>query len=190
MSWQIQCKQHFLKQLYTLNNQLESEEILTWHEDVQMYCWDCMRVRGGVREGDYNECWACMRLKRGAMFCCVWDFLRVVWGSVREVWELLWENYESCWEKSMRVTVREVWELFREACEREKMVWNLWVVQITCEREKMVWNLFSISIEPRRTDLTTQPVDMTKLDWWEMTRADQIKNRVFKTRFPKRETES
>ena len=170
MSWQIQCKQHFLKQLYTLNNQLESEEILTWHEDVQLYCWDCMRVR----EGDYNECWACMRLKRGAMFCCVWDFLRVVWGSVREVWELLWENYESCWEKSMRVTVREVWELFREPC----------------EREKMVWNLFRISTEPRRTDLTTQPIDMTRLDWWEMTRADQIKNRVFKTRFPFWETES
>ena len=50
-----------------------------------MYCWDCMRVRGGVREGDYNECWACMRLKKGVMFCCVWEFMRVVWGSVREV---------------------------------------------------------------------------------------------------------
>ena len=27
-------------------------------------------VRGGVREGDYNECWACMRVKREAMFYC------------------------------------------------------------------------------------------------------------------------
>ena len=81
---------------------------------VQMYYWDCMRVR----EEDYNECWTCMRLKRGAKFCCVWDFLRVVWGSVREVWELLWknyencwENYESCWEKSMReCSERSMWE--------------------------------------------------------------------------------
>ena len=97
MSWQIQCKQHFLKQLYTLNNQLESEETLTWHEDVQMYCWDCMRVRGGVREEDYNECWACMRVKRGAMFCC-WMCMRVERGSVRVV----------------RGSVRVVWELLRE----------------------------------------------------------------------------
>ena len=119
MSWQIQCKQYFLKQLYTLNNQLESEEILTWHEDVQMYYWDCMRVR----EGDCNECWACMRLKRGAMFCYVW--------------ELLWENYESCWEKSMRVTVREVWELFREPCEREKMVWNLFRISTEATPDKL-----------------------------------------------------
>ena len=155
-----------------------------------MYCWDCMRVR----EGDYNECWACMRLKRGAMFCCVWDFLRVVWGSVREVWELLWKNYESCWEKSweksMRVTVREVWECSeRSMWEREdglKFVScsdNMW------EREK-VWNLFRISTEPRQTDLTTQPADMTRPDWWEMTRVDHFKNRVFKTRFPFWETES
>ena len=97
MSWQIQCKQHFLKQLYTLNNQLESEETLTWHEDVQMYCWDCMRVR----EGDYNECWACMRLKRGTMFCYVWEFMRFC-------------------ERSMRVVERGyvIWELFRESCMR------------------------------------------------------------------------
>ena len=155
MSWQIQCKQHFLKQLYTLNNQLESEEILTWHEDVQMYCWDCMRVR----EGDYNECWACMRLKRGAMFCCVWDFLRVVWGSVREVWELLWEKYESCSENHVRE--RRWFEICLESWQR-----------------------------PRQTDWTTQPADMTRPDLWEMTRADQIKNRVFKTRFPFWETES
>ena len=89
MSWQIQCKQHFLKQLYTLNNQLESEETLTWHKDVQMYYWDCMRVRGGVREGDYNECWACMRVKRGAMFYCRMC-MRVERGdcSMRVVWEL------------------------------------------------------------------------------------------------------
>ena len=97
MSWQIQCKQHFLKQLYTLNYQLKSEEILTWHEDVQMYCWDCMRVR----EGDYNECWACMRLKRGAMFCCVWEFMRF-------------------FERSMRVVERGyvIWGLVRESCMR------------------------------------------------------------------------
>ena len=157
MSWQIQCKQHFLKQLYTLNNQLESEETLTWHEDVQMYCWDCMRVRGGVREGDYNECWAYMRLKRGAMFCCVWDFLRVVWGFVREVWELLWKNYESCWEKSMRVTMREVWELFREPCEREKMV-------------KICFRISTEDSHARQIRQPSQP-DMTRPDWWEMTRA-------------------
>ena len=110
MSWQIQCKQHFLKQLYALNNQLESEETLTWHEDVQMYCWDCMRVRGGVREGDYNEYWAWMRLKRGAMFCCVWEFMRVVWGSVREVWELLREVmwYESCSERLCESCMRVI----------------------------------------------------------------------------------
>ena len=119
MSWQIQCKQHFLKHLYTLNNQLESEETLTWHEEVQMYYWDCMRVRGG----DYNECWACMRVKRGAMFCCrmcirVYEScMRVERGSVRVVWEVLWELYES-WERfcesCMRVVergyVRVVWE--------------------------------------------------------------------------------
>ena len=34
----------------TTNNQLESET-LTWHEDMQCECWECMRVRGGVREG-------------------------------------------------------------------------------------------------------------------------------------------
>ena len=154
MSWQIQCKQHFLKHLYTLNNQLKSEEILTWHQCK--YCWNCMRVR----EEDYNECWACMRLNRGAKFCCVWDFLKVVWGSVREVWELLWKNYESCWEKKYE-------SVQREACKREKMVWTLWIVQITCEREKM----FGISTDPRRTDLTTQPAD-----WWEVTRARLIES--------------
>ena len=54
-----------------------------------MYYWDCMRVRGGVREGDYNECWACMRVKRGAMFYC-WMWMRVERGdcSMRVVWEL------------------------------------------------------------------------------------------------------
>ena len=132
---------------------------------VQMYYWDCMRVR----EEDYNECWTCMRLKRGAKFCCVWDFLRVVWGSVREVWELLWknyencwENYESCWEKSMReCSERSMWE-------REDG-FTLWVVQITCEREKM----FAILTDPRRTDLTTQPAHWwgkwPGTDWWEVT---------------------
>ena len=145
MSWQIQCKQHFLKQLYTLNNQLESEETLTWHKDVQMYYWDCMRMRGGVREGDYNECWACMRLKRGAMFCCVWDFLREVWGSVREVWESLREVmwYESCSEKVM-------WE----------RRWSNFVLE---SRQSQTWP------RPDRLD-NTQP-DMTRPDWWEMTRA-------------------
>ena len=98
---------------------------------VQMYYWDCMRVR----EEDYNECWTCMRLKRGAKFCCVWDFLRVVWGSVREVWELLWknyencwENYESCWEKSMRVTVREKYESCSENHVRERR-WSKFVLE-------------------------------------------------------------
>ena len=66
-----------------------------------MYCWDCMRVRRGVREGDYNECWACMRLKRGAMYCCVWEFMRF-------------------FERSMRVVERGyvIWGLFRESCMR------------------------------------------------------------------------
>ena len=31
----------------TTNNQLESET-LTWHEDMQCECWECMRVRGGI----------------------------------------------------------------------------------------------------------------------------------------------
>ena len=91
MAWQIQCKQHFLKQLYTLNNQLESEETLTWHEDVQMYCWDCMRVRGGVR---------------GAMFCC-WICMRVYESCMRFC--------ESCWERFC--DMRVVWEL----CEMVKI---------------------------------------------------------------------
>ena len=58
-------------------------------------------------------------------------------------------------ERSMRVAMKELWELLREkyesvqreACEREKMVWNLWVVQITCEREKR----FGICLESRQT---------------------------------------
>ena len=143
MSWQIQCKQHFLKQLYTLNNQLKSEETLTWHKDVQMYCWDCMRVRWGVREGDYNECWACMRLKRGVMFCYVWDFMRVVWGFMREVWELLREVmwYESC---------------LGRLCE------SYW------ERR---WSNYYWNLERLRPEETRQiGQDMTRPDWWEMTR--------------------
>ena len=143
MSWQIQCKQHFLKQLYTLNNQLESDKTLTWHKDVQMYCWDCMRVRGGVGEGDYNEFWACMRVKRGAMFYCVWEFMRVVWGSMRVVWELLREIlwYESCWER---------------LCE------SCW------ERR---WSKYSLNPERPRLDKTRW--DMTKLDGKiDMTRPD------------------
>ena len=110
MSWQIQCKQHFLKQLYTLNNQLESQETLTWHEDVQMYCWDCMRVR----RGDYNECWACVIVKRGAMFCrwmcmrVVWELIDVLWELREVLWELLrevlWERLcESCWERRSNI---------------------------------------------------------------------------------------
>ena len=106
MSWQIQCKQHFLRQLYTLNNQLKSEETLTWHEDVQMYCWDCMRVR----EGDYSEFWACIRVKRGATFCC-WMYMRVVeciwdmrvakciWEFMTVIWQLR-EFCKSCWERN------------------------------------------------------------------------------------------
>ena len=96
MAWQIQCKQHFLKQLYTLNNQLESEETLTWHEDVQMYCWDCMRVRGGVR---------------GAMFCC-WICMRVYESCMR--------FYESCWERFCDMRVAE--ELLREVLWYESCV--------------------------------------------------------------------
>ena len=94
MAWQIQCKQHFLKQLYTLNNQLESEEeTLTWHEDEQMYCWDCMKVRG-------------------AMFCC-WC-MRVVWCSVRVV-ERGSVRVESCWGSVIQVVegVRVVWGCVR-----------------------------------------------------------------------------
>ena len=82
MAWQIQCKQHFLKQLYTLNNQLESEETLTWHEDEQMYCWDCMRVRGAV------FCyWICTRVYES----CMQKLLREV------LWELLRFCDTSCW---------------------------------------------------------------------------------------------
>ena len=113
MAWQIQCKQHFLKQLYTLNNQLESEKTVTWHEDVQMYCWDCMRVRGGVR-GAMFCCWICMRVYESMRFCesCWERFCESCWGSViqvaegvRVVWcsqNILWYIWELC----------EVWEFF------------------------------------------------------------------------------
>ena len=68
-------------------------------------------------------------------------------------------------ERSMRVVVKELWELLREKYERvfrekhvrERRWFTLWVVQITCEGEKM----FAILIDPRRTDLTTQPAH-----WW------------------------
>ena len=95
MAWQIQCKQHFLKQLYTLNNQLENEKTLTWQEDVQMYCWDCMRVKGGVR-GAMFCCWICMRVYESCIRFCesCWERLcdiRVVEELLRKV---LW--YESC----------------------------------------------------------------------------------------------
>ena len=95
MAWQIQCKQHFLKQLYTLNNQLENEKTLTWHEDVQMYCGDCMRVKGGVR-GAMFCCWICMRVYESCIRFCesCWERLcdiRVVEELLRKV---LW--YESC----------------------------------------------------------------------------------------------
>ena len=171
MSWQIQCKQHFLKQLYTLNNQLESEKTLTWHEDVQMYCWDCMRVRGGVREGDYNEFWACMRVKRGAMFCCVWEFMRVVWGFVRVVWgsmrvvwellrEVLW--YESCWERLCESCMRVV------------------------ERGDGQ-NILGIPTDPNQTKLDQTNLNMTRPNWWEnrhdQARLTTFKNRVSETRF-------
>ena len=108
MVWQIQCKQHFLKQLYTLNNQLESEETLTWHEDVQMYCWDCMRVRGAM-----FCCWICMRV-----YEFLWELLREL---LREVlWELLRFCDSSCWRcescvmqsKYSLIHLRVVWEFF------------------------------------------------------------------------------
>ena len=84
MAWQIQCKQHFLKQLDTLNNQIESKKTLNWHEDVQMYYWDCMR------EGKWAEqCFAAEY---------VWEFMKVVWGYVRfvERGSVIWELCESC----------------------------------------------------------------------------------------------
>ena len=116
MSWQIQCKQHFLKQLYTLNNQLESKETLTWHKDVQMYCWDCMRVRGGVRGGDYNECWACMRVKREAMFCC-WMCMRVERGAMFWWVVLVYESWE--WEEQCLQCSNELSLCMRVESERD-----------------------------------------------------------------------
>ena len=95
MAWQIQCKQHFLKQLYTLNNQLDSEEeTLTWHEDEQIYCWDCMRVRGAM-----FCCW-CMRVYESCMMFC----------------ESCWERFcdRSCW----RCELCEAVKIFSESCVR------------------------------------------------------------------------
>ena len=52
ISYSSKKKKKKIKDKYqnqTTNNQLESET-LTWHEDMQCECWECMRVRGGVRE--------------------------------------------------------------------------------------------------------------------------------------------
>ena len=145
MAWQIQCKQHFLKQLYTLNNQLESEETLTWHEDVQMYCWDCIRVRGAM-----FCCWICMR---------VYEFL---WELLREVlWELLrfcdsscW-RCESCWGSVIQVVegVRDVW------CS-QNILWYIWEL---CE----VWESFLLLVQySLNTSQNRQNMHMTRQQTW------------------------
>ena len=93
MAWQIQCKQHFLKQLDTLNNQIESKKTLNWHEDVQMYYWDCMRERGSERSNVlllnmYESLWK--------LYEVMWDLLReVLWyeSCVRVVWGVRWSKY-------------------------------------------------------------------------------------------------
>ena len=127
MAWQIQCKQHFLKQLYTLNNQLESEETLTWHKDVQMYCWDCMRVRGEVR-GAMFCCWICMRVYESCMRFCesCWERfcdMRVAEELLREV---LW--YESC----VRCVMQSKYSLnTSESCVRCESFF--WLVKIFSE---------------------------------------------------------
>ena len=106
MAWQIQCKQHFLKQLYTLNNQLESEEeTLTWHEDEQMYCWDCMR-------GAMFCCW-CMRVYESCMMFC-----ESCWERFCESWELLRFCDRSCWRcescvRQSKYFLRVVWGCVR-----------------------------------------------------------------------------
>ena len=143
-----------------------------------------------------------LRFSKSSMRFCERSMRVVVkelWELLRELWELLREKYE---------------RVFREKHVRERRWFTLWVVQITCEGEKM----FAILTDPRRTDLTTQPahwwgkwpgtewceVSTFKIEslrlgflFWKPSLTDSIfmlyhqaKNRVFKTRFPKKETES
>ena len=99
MAWQIQCKQHFLKQLDTLNNQIESEKTLNWHEDVQMYYWDCMRERGSERSNVlllnmYESLWVSVRVVERGSLIQVAEGVRVVWCSQNILW-YIWELCES-----------------------------------------------------------------------------------------------